>query len=116
MEHIVAWSVCPTAQENNKTQGRRSPVAAPRQPATGLPMVKDRRCPWLMPAGQIAACYARGTLADARRCRPIQRPGLPAFLVLATSWSSARSLNFRFLAHAVLSTDETVARMHQATR
>jgi len=25
---------------------------------------------------------------------PTQRPGLPAFLVLATSWSSARSLNF----------------------
>jgi hypothetical protein len=77
---LVAWSVCPTAQENNKTQGRWSPVAAPTR--GGAPMVMDRRCPWLMPAGRIAAWHARGARALWMSCcvsrrRTTARASLP---------------------------------------
>jgi hypothetical protein len=64
VEHTVACSVSPTAQMNNKTQGRRSPVSWATR--GGAPMVKDRRRPWLMPAGPagpIAACHERGARA-----------------------------------------------------
>jgi len=97
VEHIAALSVCPTAQNNNKTQGRRSPSRLLGNPRRA-PMVKDQRCPWLMPRRTdrgMSCARCKSAMDELLRIAPIDHDqGLIAYecprlwrMTWSTSWS-----------------------------